>query len=427
MRYVVVLLLLAAGVFSKKKDFTGHRLVSVTARNKAELELLHGLETDASYEEIDFWSEPSLVRPTSIRVSPTDYGSIRTFLVKNHMQFEVKNENIQRSIDVEDEQLTRSSKATSCDISSAYCTYDQIRTYLLGLPAKYPGQVTVTSIGVTYEYREILAVTVSANLAVPKEKSVWVEAGSHSREWIAIASGLNLIEKLLTTTPGTEMLSEYDWNIVPLHNPDGYVQTHVADRFHRKNRQPRNGRCTIKPGGSMGIDLNRNWDIDWGRTGTDPSCSGTTYGGDGPFEAFETQALRNAVLHDKATRTVEAFFSVHAFSELLLLPYAYTSTKPADYARLKETGEVMMKYLETTRGTYYVIGTPPDILYAASGGSYDYFYVQGIPYSYCYELSPKTGGVESFIVNPAYIPDVSDELFRSLWAFAMYVNNKLSA
>jgi len=55
---------------------------------------------------------------------------------------------------------------------------------------------------------------------------------------------------------------------------------------------------------------------------------------------------------------------------------------------------------------------------AASGGAYDYFYLQGIPYSYTYELSPSGGyGLSGFNIDPAYIPSISEELYRSLWAF----------
>ncbi|XP_060553711.1 carboxypeptidase O-like [Ruditapes philippinarum] len=82
----------------------------------------------------------------------------------------------------------------------------------------------------------------------------------------------------------------------------------------------------------------------------------------------------------------------------------------------------MMAYLETVDNRYYLVGTPPDILYAASGGAYDYFYLEGVPYAYTYELRPQSGTSNGFVISPSNIPTAAEELFISLWAFATYDN-----
>lgn len=64
---------------------------------------------------------------------------------------------------------------------------------------------------------------------------------------------------------------------------------------------------------------------------TSSLCSEDLYGGEGPFEALETVALRDAVMGDN---NAFAFFSIHCYSELMLVPYAYTSMKPARYSEL---------------------------------------------------------------------------------------------
>ncbi|KAH3860114.1 hypothetical protein DPMN_023005 [Dreissena polymorpha] len=294
------------------------------------------------------------------------------------------------------------------------CVAVQIQSFLLALQSAYPTKVKVTNIGTTYEGRNIYAVKVSENLSQPKAKSVWVEAGTHAREWIAIASALNLIDKLLTAsrTESSTMLRAYDWNIVPVHNPDGYAYSHSNSRLHRKNRQVESRPCYFS---NYGIDLNRNWDADFGKAGTTTQCQGDTYPGMSAFAARETTALRNAVLGDMPN--VEAFFSVHCYSELMLLPHGFNNTKPADYAHLFSVAEHMMRWLETVRGTYYLSGTPPEILYSASGGAYDYFKLQGVKYAYTYELSPSSSTGNGFVLSATHIPAVSEELFMSLWAF----------
>lgn len=57
------------------------------------------------------------------------------------------------------------------------------------------------------------------------------------------------------------------------------------------------------------------------------------------------------------------------------------------------------------------------VLDTASGTSSDYFFLQNVNYTYTYELSP-TSSTPGFALGPEFIPDVSEEVFVSLAAFA---------
>jgi hypothetical protein len=67
--------------------------------------------------------------------------------------------------------------------------------------------------------------------------------------------------------------------------------------------------------------------------GTSAFCSSDTYRGSAAFSAPETAALRDAAFGADSPY-IRAFFSVHCYSEFMLVPYGYTSTKPARYTHL---------------------------------------------------------------------------------------------
>ena len=52
------------------------------------------------------------------------------------------------------------------------------------------------------------------------------------------------------------------WIVLPCLNPDGYRYSYTSERYWRKNRNT-NGGSSCK-----GVDLNRNYDIQWGLFGT---------------------------------------------------------------------------------------------------------------------------------------------------------------
>ena len=60
-------------------------------------------------------------------------------------------------------------------------------------------------------------------------------------------------------------------------------------------------------------------------------CSDTYHGGSA-FSAPETEGLKKEV--EEFGSRVFAFFSIHCYSQFMLIPYGYKITKPANYAEL---------------------------------------------------------------------------------------------
>ena len=77
--------------------------------------------------------------------------------------------------------------------------------------------------------------------------------------------------------------------IYPLLSPDGYEYSRDHDRFWRKNRNPNTK--TFNPFNCQGVDLNRNYDIDWDIGNSLDQCS-IIYAGISAFSEPESRAHR---------------------------------------------------------------------------------------------------------------------------------------
>lgn len=54
--------------------------------------------------------------------------------------------------------------------------------------------------------------------------AIFIDGGIHAREWIAPATVLYMVELLLTGHKN--LLTNIDWYVLPVLNPDGYEFTH---------------------------------------------------------------------------------------------------------------------------------------------------------------------------------------------------------
>ncbi|KAL5019820.1 hypothetical protein ScPMuIL_002712 [Solemya velum] len=373
--------------------------------------------------QLDFWSEPSLVRSTDIRVSPTAYRSVMDMMKEAGLSPDIRHSDVQSLIDKEQEKMTEARKMSpyaSKDIESEYLTFPEIEEFLNELAAEFPDRVEKSSIGKSVEGRDLIKIRVASNLADTSKPVIWIEAMTHAREWITGASALYTIRRLARQQDreAIDMLDQYDWYFAPVHNPDGYVYSHTTDRMWRKNRKEQNECSWWGCYTCYGTDLNRNWDVSWAGEGTSPYCDHDTYHGVKAFSEPETANLRDAIM---STPNRKAFFSIHSYSELIMIPNGYIRTKPDDYDEVKRVADAAQKALKAIHGKSYRVGTPPDILYAATGGAFDYMRTRDGPnlkWSYTYELRPADAEHGGFVLDTKWILPTAEELFASLNSFA---------
>ncbi len=109
-------------------------------------------------------------------------------------------------------------------------------------------KVTYGSVGTTFQGRTIPYVTIGTG------RTVFLECGIHSREWVSTASCLWMMNALINDASLAYLTNKFKFIIVPTLNADGYVYTHGSDRMWRKTRTTQSGTTCV------GADPNRQYD-----------------------------------------------------------------------------------------------------------------------------------------------------------------------
>ena len=243
---------------------------------------------------------------------------------------------------------------------------------LTSLQTRFPAIARVQTIGTSLEGRSIRAVKISDNVATsePSEGAIILIATQHAREWLAAEAALFVAEKILERY-GTSAAVQADVDrleifIVPVVNMDGWTYSWTTNRMWRKNRR-------LNPGGSYGVDLNRNWGFQWaalpgpGDTeGLYGSANETfdVYYGTGPFSEPEIQAVRDLAA---SLPNLKAFEDIHTFSELYLAPWRYTAAVPPGWQSLEAFANRQVAVTAAVHGHTYTRN-----LYRSSGGAIDF-------------------------------------------------------
>lgn len=123
-----------------------------------------------------------------------------------------------------------------------FYTYAELTETLDAWAAAFPGLISLTSIGTSYEGREIPLVTVTnAETGPPEEKpAIFVHAQIHAMEFTGTTAALNLIDHLLhSEDPRVRVARDTrTFYVVPRVNPDG-AEAGLADgRWRRSSVRP---------------------------------------------------------------------------------------------------------------------------------------------------------------------------------------------
>jgi hypothetical protein len=229
-----------------------------------------------------------------------------------------------------------------------YDGYRTVRGYLRftnDLEAAYPDLVKVVTYGETYtEQNDLRAVCVTAAADngcklkpnVDKARFLFV-AQIHARELTTSEMTWRMLT-LLTDGYGksadlTALLDETEIWVVPQLNPDGIEQVERGfkgadgDIWQRKNMHFEQD-CGTGPGSQVGVDLNRNYDLDWGGAGaSDIPCS-LAYKGSSAASEPETyyfQGLVAELFEDQrgwdSADVRGTLLTLHTYGNQSLYPY----------------------------------------------------------------------------------------------------------
>lgn len=137
----------------------------------------------------------------------------------------------------------------------------------------------------------------------------------HPIEWIGIETHLALLEKLVTRPPTNRTILCF-----PMVNPDGVRQVEQNLRTGARKFVRHNAR---------GVDLNRNFDVAWGKRGFLQRLLSPIFArGAGP----ESEPEVAAVAREVRERRVDRALSLHSFGGVVMYPPARTVVPIAETA-----------------------------------------------------------------------------------------------
>jgi hypothetical protein len=282
-------------------------------------------------------------------------------------------------------------------VDANFHNYAEVVADINAVAAAHANIVSVFSVGLSYENREMWAAKISDHVGTDEaEPEVLYDALHHAREHLTTEEGLAILHLFAdnygSDTQVTNLVDSREIYIVFEVNPDGGEwDIHTGNYLGwRLNRQP-------NPGFPVGTDLNRNYGYKWDCCGGSSDVPGSeTYHGAAPFSAPETQRIRDFVQGRvvNGVQQIRTAISFHTYSELVLWPYGYTfNDVPSDMT-------VDDHNVFTTLGTSmaqstcmnpYGCFTPEQAsdLYITDGTSMDWLYGTFKLFTFTIEMYPK--------------------------------------
>ncbi|KAG5676180.1 hypothetical protein PVAND_006029 [Polypedilum vanderplanki] len=396
---IFIILLLVSLTISEKARYDNYRVFEISIETSQQLQLMEYIESNPDgYRFMEF---PGKVgRNAELVVPPHKFAEFEELCSKFSLKSALLINNLQ---EVFDQEQPRSRRALPLDWTR-YWTLEEIHSWMESIAAEN-SNASIISVGTSYEGRNILGLKLNIG-NVSGKKQIIFEGTIHAREWISGATVTWMLNELLTSTdPEVQQLAAtYEWIIVPVLNVDGFVYTWTNDRFWRKTRRPTaNLLC-------RGADPNRNWDNNFNRGGSSSNPCSDLYAGDYPFSEPETKQFSEFIAN---LTNLVGYFDFHAYGQLLMLPYGFTTEILENYDELYEIGTIALESLSAKFGTQYRIGSIANIIYIASGSSLDWLkYEFKTNVTYAYELRDQ--GRYGFALPADQIIDTAIETFESI-------------
>ncbi|HUM96238.1 MAG TPA: M14 family zinc carboxypeptidase [Chitinophagaceae bacterium] len=260
-----------------------------------------------------------------------------------------------------------------------YYTFDQMEAAMDDLISSYPGIASKTSLGTSVQGRNIWCIKISDNVATDEanEPEVLYIGVQHAREAIGGSSMIffmqYLCEQYAANNSIKNLVDNREVFIIPCMNPDGWEYNRSNDPngggMWRKNRR-NNG------AGYYGVDLNRNWSVDWSNcAGAGSSCgssstSSDTYYGPSAFSEPESQAIRAFT----KTRNFVAMIDQHCYGPYYSLPFGRPSlhTGPDNLSTMEQEYYTQIPSLMGKYNGMRAGNSPQSVGYEVAGGVKDW-------------------------------------------------------
>ncbi|XP_053912892.1 carboxypeptidase A2 isoform X2 [Cuculus canorus] len=394
-----------------------HQVLRIKTRNEEEVKKLQVLES-LEHLKLDFWINPSTSSlPVDVRIPANSIQAVKAFLESCGIEYSILIEDLQVVLDKEKQDMAcgqQRERTRNTFNYGAYHSLDDIYAQLDNLASEFNNIVSKIRIGESYEKRPLYVLKFGTGGS--NRPAIWLDAGIHSREWVTQASAIWIAQKIASDygkDPSvTSLLNKMDIFLLPVANPDGYVFTHTKNRMWRKTRSKNRGSLCI------GVDPNRNWDAGFGGPGASSNPCSDSYHGPSANSEVEVRSIVDFI---KNHGNIQAFLTLHSYSQLLMYPYGYKCMEPADYAELDTVGKAAASSIRSLYGTTFKVGSICTTIYQASGGSIDWSYDYGIKYSFAFEL--RDTGRYGFLLPANQIIPTAEETWLGLKTIMEHVRD----
>lgn len=198
-------------------------------------------------------------------------------------------------------------------------SYEQMEYDMAALAARYPGRVTINTIGHSWDGRTIYDFIIGNPNA---SKKVLFQGAIHAREYVTVPIMMQQMEYLLASYDFgfyndkalSTMMSDVAFHFVPMTNPDGVALSQFGEGAIRSQDlrymiqtcyalDVAEGRTSYTydqylarwKSNAFGVDLNHNFDANWDTLTGTLRNAGSDYRGAAPLSEPEAQALANLV------------------------------------------------------------------------------------------------------------------------------------
>lgn len=278
-----------------------------------------------------------------------------------------------------------------------YHTYQEMTDLLHSLQGNHSDIMSLTSLGTTYEGRDIWMVKLSDHVEQEEsEPGVLFMGAHHGNEKPGYEVCIFFIQYMVdhytnATTPEVrEAINSTQIYLIPMVNPDG-VEVNT-----RKNMVPNHGPLGLKNEvTSYGVNLNRNYADNWFLYYLFPvrfslpfayPDSSMNYRGPSPFSENETQAVK----HFADTHNVSISISYHTYGEVIFYPWMHTTRQTPDEPLFRSVGENISNmngyYLYVKKN--YVINRPGGTLGTSENWLYRTYGVIAFTIEICKQRAP---------------------------------------
>ena len=249
------------------------------------------------------------------------------------------------------------------EIKNAYLSYNQYISLLNQLKNDFPNYLELSSIGKTYEGNEMPLIIMKSpinpnidynninstennyinntitnntdrinqtnitNNPLYNKSGIFFNGMHHGREPVSMMMNIYIILHLLSL-PKTYLhlfLSSTNIYFLPIinidaykYNSEKYFKINSTTGFLRKNRQPHKSKKCEE--GSLGVDLNRNYDYFFGESkkGSSGNPCSEEYRGEYPFSEPETNNIKKFV---DSHPNIKIVFNYHSWGNIIITPF----------------------------------------------------------------------------------------------------------